>query len=357
MLNGASDLWAEHFLHDMGFKGPKPTHTVQNADCQETKPTVDYRLGACYPNGQFSSANLYLIFDNTASTVPVTFSVPNAPDVTSPVKPTPSIVRTVPAGQKIEVETTPIWQNGGSYTVQMSGVPSVTIPDADITIKPFTGCLTVKPGDPTSTGETCVAGTTTPKGGSITVGFETGLQYSIDGPGTAHDFVVVNQKTTTGLPAGDYIVKVAALPGYVPRPPPAAHGEDRCGQLPAARRARRPDRARARLGRRGGLLAGIGFAVIRKRAAGRHCLTRNGALTPGPLMRTPPFWDVSTVGTMLDSALVPPCYPTGTADGDPKPWRSLTRRRLPDARQIRSRAFARWWLAAIAASSRGRSPH
>lgn len=276
VLNGASNPWPEHFLHEMGFKGPKPTHTVQDAKCQETKPTVDYRLGACYPNGQFSSANLFLVFDNTASTVPVTFSVPNAPDVTSPVNPTPSIVRVVPAGQKIEVETSPIWQNGGSYTVQMSGVPSVTIPDADITVKPFVGCLTVKPGDPTSTGETCVAGSTKPLGGSITVGFETGLQYSIDGPGTAHDFVVVNQKTTTGLPAGDYVVKVVALPGYVLTgatswPLTVKIAAATC-PLPAVLASTGSSPALG-LGIVGGLLVlgGLGFALVRKRiAAGRH---------------------------------------------------------------------------------------
>ena len=76
------------------------------------------------------------------------------------------------------------------------------------------GCLEVKPGDPSSTGETCTAGSTTPVGGTITVGFETGLTYTIDGPGTKYDGVVT-KKTTTGLPAGDYVVSVVANPGYV----------------------------------------------------------------------------------------------------------------------------------------------
>jgi LPXTG-motif cell wall-anchored protein len=94
----------------------------------------------------------------------------------------------------------------------MDGVYTVTIPNATITVQPFAGCLDAKPGDPSQTNETCVAGANV--GGSITVGMETGLVYSIDGPGTAHDLSPVVTATTAGLPAGSYSVIVAAAPGY-----------------------------------------------------------------------------------------------------------------------------------------------
>ncbi|MEO8094330.1 MAG: hypothetical protein ABI632_05270 [Pseudolysinimonas sp.] len=216
ILNGPNNPFSEHFLHDMGFTGPNPTYIQQDVDCAKVAPAVSYELGACYPNGTapnlFSSSNLFLVFDNSKSTVPVTFTAPNALDVTSSVTPTPSIVRTVAAGEVVKVETTPIWNQGGSYTVTMDGVYTVTIPAGTITVAPFTGCLDAKPGDPSHSNETCVAGAKVL--GSITVGLETGLVYSIDGPGTAHDISPVTTKTTTGLPAGDYIVKVEASPGF-----------------------------------------------------------------------------------------------------------------------------------------------
>ena len=238
-LDGPSNPFPEHFLHDMGFTGPNPTWIQQDSTCASVKPTVSYELGACYQNGVapalFSSTDLVLVFDNSGSTVPVTFSVPNAPDVTSTATPTPSIVRTVPPGQIVKVETTPIWDKGGSYDVVMSGVYSVSIPTAAITVKPYAGCLEATPGDPTHTNETCSIGGKV--GGSITVGLETGLAYSIDGPGITYDASPVTVKTTTGLPAGDYIVSVAAASGYALKG--AAHwpftvtiAPTTCGQLP-----------------------------------------------------------------------------------------------------------------------------
>lgn len=216
VLDGPNSPFAEHFLHDMGFTGPNPTYVQQDPACTSVKPTVDYELGACYPNGTapnlISSSNLTVVFDNSKSTVPVRFSVPSALDVKSTVNPTPSIVRTVPPGQIVKVETTPVSNQGAGYDVFMDGVYSVTIPNGTITVKPYPGCLDATPGDPSHSNETC-----TVKGkvlGSITVGLETGLIYSIDGPGTLNDISPVTTKTTTGLPAGDYIVKVVAAPGY-----------------------------------------------------------------------------------------------------------------------------------------------
>ncbi|CAN5167903.1 hypothetical protein BH11ACT4_BH11ACT4_09180 [soil metagenome] len=213
-LDGPHNPFPEHFLHDMGFTGPNPTYVQQDPACASVKPTVGYELGACYPNGtapnQFSSSNLTLVFDNSKSTVPVTFSVPSAPDVTSTVVPTPSIVRTVPPGQVVKVQTTPIWDQGGSYDVVIDGVYSVTIPHGTITVKPYPGCLEAKPGDPSHSNETCtISGKVL---GSITVGLETGLVYSIDGPNT--HISPVSTRTTSGLAAGDYTVGVAAAYGY-----------------------------------------------------------------------------------------------------------------------------------------------
>ncbi len=213
-LTAPGTPFEDTFLHQMGFTGPNPTYMQNDPACAKVDPKVDYRLGACYPNGSFSSKNLYLIFDNTNSTVPVTFSVPGAIDVTSPVSPQPSITRVVPAGQKIEVETTPVWDQGVSYVVELSGVYGQSLQNLDIVVPAFVGCLEVTPGDPSHTDETCVAGSTTPVGGSITVGLETGLTYTLDGPGTKYDGVIT-KKTTTGLPAGDYLVSVSANPGYV----------------------------------------------------------------------------------------------------------------------------------------------
>jgi len=213
-LDGPQNPFHEHFLHEMGFSGPNPTYVQQDGSCASVEPTVGYELGACYQNGTapnlFSSSNLTLVFDNSKSTVPVTFSVPNGLDVKSNVSPTPSIVRIVPPGQVVKVETTPIWDKGGAYDVVINGVYAVTIPGATITIPPFTGCLGATPGDPSHSNETCtVSGKVL---GSITVGLETGLVYTIDGPNT--HISPVTTKTVSGLAAGDYVVKVAPVKGY-----------------------------------------------------------------------------------------------------------------------------------------------
>lgn len=206
-----TNQWTVHWIQ---YDGHNDHYTGDLVCGNSVKPTVGYELGTCYQNGTapnlFSSSNLTLVFDNSASTVPVTFTVPNGLDVKSSVTPTPSIVRTVPPGQIVKVETTPISNGGGAYVVVMNGVGAVTIPNATITIPPFTGCLQGKPGDPSHSNETCVAGSKVL--GSITVGLETGLVYSIDGPKTHISPVVA--KTTTGLAADDYVVSVLAAPGY-----------------------------------------------------------------------------------------------------------------------------------------------
>ncbi|MFM9877011.1 MAG: hypothetical protein ACKVOG_04065 [Rhodoglobus sp.] len=183
---------------------------------EEVAPTATYRLGACYPNGQeperFSTKNLYIILDNSGSTVPVTFTVVGAQDVTSLVIPQPtSIVRTLAPGEVLEVETTPIWDQGGGYTVTFAA-DGATIPDAKLTVPPFEGCLDGNPGDPVSTDQQCVSGRVV--GGSITVGLMEGFTYTITGP-AGFQWVSDDIDTVDGLAPGTYEVTVKALPGYV----------------------------------------------------------------------------------------------------------------------------------------------
>ncbi len=217
VLNGPSNPFKETFLHGMGFSGPNPTYIQDNPGCAAVKPLVDYELGACYQAGQspeFTSVkNLTLVFDNSASTVPVTFSVPDALDIESAETPLPSITRTVPPGEVVEVETEPVWDQGANYTVSFGGVHSVTIPDSTLIIDAYDGCLEATPSEPSQTDESCIDDILQP--GSITVGLETGLVYSIDGPGTENDVSPVTETTTEGLPAGEYLVGVMAAPGYV----------------------------------------------------------------------------------------------------------------------------------------------
>lgn len=159
-------------------------------------PTASYTLGACYPNTGFSSKNLYFHFDNSASDVPVTFTVPYT-----------TITDTVGAHATDTVEGTPIWQYGGGYDVYADGVllTSLTIPS-------FTGCLTSTPGDPSVSPEVCTNGVI--GNGSITVDLQPGLIYSITG---VDNPVSIPEVTTsvTDLPAGTYRVDVSAKPGFV----------------------------------------------------------------------------------------------------------------------------------------------
>lgn len=183
---------------------------------EKVLPTASYRLGVCYPNGEepdrFSSKNLYIILDNSGSTVPVTFTVVGAPDVTSKDDPTPSdIVRTLAPGETLEVETSPIWDQGGSYTVTFAA-DGATIPDGQITVPAFEGCLDGNPGDPSHTNQQCVAGVV--KGGTITVELKEGFTYTITGP-NGFTWVSADVATVTDLEPGTYEVTVEAAPGYI----------------------------------------------------------------------------------------------------------------------------------------------
>ncbi len=231
VLNGPSDPFAEHFLHQMGFSGPNPTYFQQSRDCVSVNPKVTSALGECTYDGDTSSKDLTFTFDNTGSTVPVIFSVPDAYEKGSS---TQGITRTVAAGQTVDVIST-VTNAGAAFAVNFSGVYTVTIPSTSVDISEFPSCITKTPGDPTFTNETCDGNVNVP--GSITVGLETGLTYSIDGPGTANDISPVTQATTTGLPAGIYVVSVVAKTGYVLTgadkwPFTITIGSIDCGELP-----------------------------------------------------------------------------------------------------------------------------
>ncbi len=179
-------------------------------------PTVSYRLDLCQANGEepnrYSTKGLFITLDNSASTVAVTFTVIGAPDVASPDDPKPAdIVRTLAAGETLEVETVDVTDAGQSYVVTF-GAAGASIPNGEITIPSFVGCLDGSPGDPGSTNQQCFSGVVT--GGTITVELIEGFTYTITGP---NGFVWVSdtEPTVTGLDAGVYIVSIEAAPGYV----------------------------------------------------------------------------------------------------------------------------------------------
>ncbi len=159
-------------------------------------PTASYMLGACYPNGTFSSKNLYFQFDNSASDVPATFTVAGT-----------TISDVVAPHATDTVEGTPIWDQGGGYDVFANGVLLTTV-----TIPSFTGCLDSHPGDPSVNPEVCTNGVVT--NGWITVDLKPSLLYTITGVGNPTDITEVTS-TTTFLPAGTYKVGVTARPGFV----------------------------------------------------------------------------------------------------------------------------------------------
>jgi hypothetical protein len=70
------------------------------------------------------------------------------------------------------------------------------------------------PGDPSHSDQVCTGGTMFP--GTITVGLETGLAYTLTGPATAGDAGPTVPVTTavTDVAPGTYIIQVSALSGY-----------------------------------------------------------------------------------------------------------------------------------------------
>ncbi len=179
-------------------------------------PTATYRVDVCQAYGdepdRYSTKALFITLDNSASSVPVTFTVVGAPDVTSSDDPVPAdIVRTLAPGETLEVETSAATTAGASYVVTYSAA-GADLPNGQIVVPAFDGCLDGSPGDPSHTNQQCVSGEVI--GGTITVQLIEGFTYTITGPND-FEWVSDTEPTVTGLAAGTYIVTVEASPGYV----------------------------------------------------------------------------------------------------------------------------------------------
>jgi hypothetical protein len=176
-------------------------------DCY--KPAVTVEVGGCYAADGSSFKTLSFLFDNTGSTVDVTFTVPGATDVLSPLDPKPSISVLVPAGGTATVVANPVSKLGANYDVFANGVLL-----KNIAVDSFVGCLDSKPGDPKATPAGCVAGDQTP--GNIWVDLIPGLVYTITGTNTGNTTLITPVTTAdNAVPAGTYEVTVVAEPGHI----------------------------------------------------------------------------------------------------------------------------------------------
>jgi hypothetical protein len=176
-------------------------------DCY--KPAVTVEVGGCYPADGSSFKTLSFLFDNTGSTVDVTFTVPGATDVLSPLDPKPSISVVVPAGGTATVLANPVSKLGADFDVFANGVLL-----KNIAVDSFVGCLDSKPGDPKATPAGCVAGDQTL--GNIWVDLIPGLEYTITGTNSGNTTVIFPVTTAdNAVPAGTYEVTVVALPGHI----------------------------------------------------------------------------------------------------------------------------------------------
>lgn len=182
---------------------------VEVPDCY--KPTVHLNTGVCFPDGitkdapegTFSSENVSFYFDNTASTVPVEFTVA-VPDLTNN---TATIDVIVPAGEFREIATSPA-SNAGlvHYDVYIDGAAT----PVGLDVPMFDGCLNRTPGDPGHTDEVCVDGSVS--NGSITVDGKLGLVYTVTNDDTKVVYELVNK---AAVPAGTYTVTVEAKAGFI----------------------------------------------------------------------------------------------------------------------------------------------
>lgn len=178
-------------------------------------PQVTVQVGACYPDGDVSSKTAYFVFDNSASDVPVTFSVPGAKDVDGRSDAgTPAdagIVVTVAAHTTSQpIPTTPYQHNAPvGYDVYADGelLEHVEFPA-------FSQCQEkLVPGDPIATPQVCDHGEL--KAGGIWVEQLPGkLEYSITGGDLEQPLVVTAADGYTELPPGTYLVTVVGLNGF-----------------------------------------------------------------------------------------------------------------------------------------------
>ena len=165
------------------------------SDCVD--PKVSFELGACYPDGDISSKNVYFTFDNSLSDGPVTFTIPGA-----------GVSQLVAAHSTLEnFEVGTISHLGGEYDVYANGELL-----KHFVVEPFDQCQEdIIPGDPKDSPMICTNGVLTD--GYIWVDLIPGkLQYTIHDVANNTDIVVTEAETY--LPAGEYIVSVVGINGF-----------------------------------------------------------------------------------------------------------------------------------------------
>jgi hypothetical protein len=232
VLNGPGTPYEPAFLHatlaNKGtqapdyLSGPTPTYSSDaSTNCAVTAPVATLAAGVCYWDAgqQASFKTATLTFDNSASNVPVAFTVAGW-----------SIYdRTVPAGQVVTEPIQASWTGGVGYTVTAAGksfpvsIPAyASCPPTIQTCTTTTGqsdasldCVSLTV-DPTVHAPLCSAIDDTVTSGYITVTGVTGVTYTIhddaDGASTTSDVSVLSGNTK--LPAGSYTVTASALLGY-----------------------------------------------------------------------------------------------------------------------------------------------
>ena len=138
-LTGAGQPFEPTFLHDVlkGF-GPNPTYNFTSTEgCTKVNPVATIAHESCYwddsQSGSFEKAGI--TFDNSASNIPVVYTV----------KGQPSLTRTVAAGASETVAVPPVGRGGASFDVTAGGTTTtlkvagfaecptvVTIPNAKV---------------------------------------------------------------------------------------------------------------------------------------------------------------------------------------------------------------------------------
>ncbi len=183
-LHGPSDPWAEHFLHDMGFTGPKPTFTQDSPGCNIVVPVT--------PTAKLiDECNEYGSVEVPANSAAFTYTV-----VGGPTEGTVTVTATVNEGYVLKegAKTVFEFKLGTWYKCELT------------------------PGDPSSTDQKCVAGELTI--GSITVKPDLGkIVYVITGGSIPLPGITVpDNDPVTKLPAGSYTVTAHGIGGYTVGP-------------------------------------------------------------------------------------------------------------------------------------------
>jgi hypothetical protein len=219
--------FAEHFLHDMGFKGTSPTYVQQSTSCWIPPLTPETGTPTFVTANCTAPAPASKSFAETQTRLALVATGANT--VSLPAVPGGVWTWTNNSDSNSASKT-------GSYAIGASyfGAPqdgfgnytfTLTDGDAHDTYK-VTGTTTtwtpldastlcVTPGDPTFAAQTCDGTSGSLVGGSITVDLKTGLVYEIQGGPDNIDIKNVSTATTTGLKPGDYTVSVTNVPGYI----------------------------------------------------------------------------------------------------------------------------------------------